>query len=123
MHTREAGRAQALVEVGGADVNLMGLEFVSMTVETKHVGQPASAWKRIMTPLMAAIGSCHSDQGHMAVVEYLMSNGADPNPARTDDGVAPLYMAARGGHTAIARLLLGKGADPNQARIVSVGVV
>jgi ankyrin repeat protein len=53
--------------------------------------------------------------GHAAIVELLLSRGADPN--LPEEGIAPhghaLYSAAANGHLAIARALLEHGAFPN----------
>ena len=47
--------------------------------------------------------------GHDAVVKYLLAEGADVN-ARTDAGVTPLYMAARGMYRTTVMTLLRAGA-------------
>ncbi|MFN0100669.1 MAG: ankyrin repeat domain-containing protein [Bryobacteraceae bacterium] len=44
--------------------------------------------------------------GHIAIVEFLLANGADPNAG------FPLHRAARNSHVDAARLLLEHGADP-----------
>lgn len=47
--------------------------------------------------------------GHDAIVSYLLSKGADVN-VRTDAGVTPLYMAARGRYRKTVMMLLRAGA-------------
>ncbi|XP_040243245.1 uncharacterized protein [Aegilops tauschii subsp. strangulata] len=48
--------------------------------------------------------------GKMAVVRYLLDNGADPNK-KDDAGSVPLHCAAKFGHHEAARLLLSRGAS------------
>ena len=47
--------------------------------------------------------------GHDEIVSYLLSKGGDVN-ARTDAGVTPLYMAARGMYRKTVMMLLRAGA-------------
>ena len=47
--------------------------------------------------------------GHDEIVSYLLTKGADVN-ARTDAGVTPLYMAARGMYRKTVMMLLRAGA-------------
>ncbi len=52
--------------------------------------------------------------GHTAIVELLLSRGAEVNlPSRNGLKVQPLNSAVAGQHLQIARLLLDRGADPN----------
>lgn len=53
--------------------------------------------------------------GHLSVLLVLLEHGADPNIARTMDGVTPMLQAAQGGHVDVVTVLLEKNADPNQA--------
>jgi ankyrin repeat protein len=46
------------------------------------------------------------------LVRTLTEEGADVN--RADDGMTPLFIAAREGHEAVVRALLGAGADINR---------
>ena len=46
--------------------------------------------------------------GHLAVVAYLLNQGAPINQCNS----AALCLACHGGHLAVARLLLQRGADP-----------
>lgn len=54
-------------------------------------------------------------RGHLEIVEFLLTNGADPN--LPEEGIAPyghaLYSAVYNGHHAIARLLLEHHAYPS----------
>lgn len=61
------------------------------------------------TPLQAA-----AKNGHFAVVELLLANGADVNaPANESHKGTALQLAAAGGHTAVAQRLIDAGADVN----------
>ena len=57
-----------------------------------------------------------ASRGHMEIVKFLLSRGADPN--LREEGIAPygraLYSAVYDGHFEIAKLLLEHGANPNQ---------
>jgi ankyrin repeat protein len=57
-----------------------------------------------------------ASRGHMEIVKFLLSRGADPN--LREEGIAPfgraLYSAVSDGHIEIAKLLLEHGANPNQ---------
>lgn len=46
-----------------------------------------------------------ANQGHNALIEFLISSGADPNKCN-DRGRSPLYRAAFQGHKATVELLL-----------------
>jgi ankyrin repeat protein len=59
------------------------------------------------TPLLFAVRG-----GHLAVVEELLSAGADVND-RAADGTSALVIASHSGHRDLAIVLLDKGADPN----------
>jgi uncharacterized protein len=59
------------------------------------------------TPLLIA-----SRNGHAALVDALLANGADPNLA-TSNGATPLMMAAQGGNADVVKALIAKGADVN----------
>ena len=60
------------------------------------------------TPLMAA-----SNNGHVKVVEILVSSGASVDYFGNQFGESALHLAARGGHKKIAELLLDNGANVN----------
>ncbi|KAK6340259.1 hypothetical protein TWF730_002023 [Orbilia blumenaviensis] len=49
-------------------------------------------------------------KGHLAIVELLLNNGANPNIV-TRSGSTPLSQAAAGGQTRMAKLLIHSGAD------------
>jgi len=49
--------------------------------------------------------------GHIEVVDWLLSCGADPN-FRAERGGTPLYWAVRKGHVDVVRMLVEAGADP-----------
>ncbi len=66
------------------------------------------------TPLFMA---CQN--GHVAIVDALLVNGADVNQA-SHDGTTPLYIACQNGHVAIVDALLVKGADVNQRAIMAL---
>jgi len=56
-------------------------------------------------------------EGHIDVVEMLISKGSDVNKALSrfsmDYGYTPLHLAAHLGHMEVAELLITKGADLN----------
>jgi ankyrin repeat protein len=58
-------------------------------------------------PLRLAILRCHAD-----IVEFLLSNGANPNE-RYITGVGPLHEAAKKGHPDSVKVLVKYGADVN----------
>lgn len=49
--------------------------------------------------------------GHLAIVEYLLKSGADPNNGGCR---VMLHVPCGRGHTEVCRLLLDAGADPNE---------
>ena len=53
-----------------------------------------------------------SQNGHLSVVEYLISKGVDPN-AQDNDGWTPLHYACDCGHLPVVEYLISKKADPN----------
>ncbi len=59
------------------------------------------------TPLQYA-----SEAGHLQLVDYLASQGADVNCKRADGGF-PLYMACQTGKLDMVRLLVARGANVN----------
>jgi ankyrin repeat protein len=59
------------------------------------------------TPLLIA-----SRNGHAALVDALLTGGADPNLA-TSNGATPLMMAAQGGNADVVKALIARGADVN----------
>lgn len=60
-----------------------------------------------VTPLHIA-----AQEGHVDIVDYLLSNQADPN-IKNKDGETPLHLAAQEGHDKIVRSLLSNQADQN----------
>lgn len=55
--------------------------------------------------------------GHLEVVQFLLSQGAEPNsPSRNDLHVIALHSAAAGRHLAVTQALLAHGAEPNTAQ-------
>lgn len=89
--------ARALVEVGGADMNLGALEFTE-NIQEADVGKDVAVWKRPRTP-----------HGKVAVAKYPLEKGADPNKTAADNG--PLNIAKRLNHIEFAEVLLKKGAN------------
>lgn len=65
---------------------------------------PACPRESDWTPLMAAAG-------HLEVVKYLISCGADLNAVREYDGITPLMVAARHGQISVFRELILNGAN------------
>ena len=59
-----------------------------------------------MTALMLALIKRHEE-----IALFLLTQGADPNPA--DAGYTALHLASATGHFAVAETLLERGADPN----------
>ena len=51
--------------------------------------------------------------GHVAVVDILLSAGACPVDATDHKGLTPLMMACMFGRSLMAAYLLGRGAEPN----------
>jgi ankyrin repeat protein len=70
-----------------------------VTLEVKTIGGPASGYVEGITPLMYAAA-----RGCSVIVEYLLSQGADPNVSDVDKHDA-LWWAARNGHSKICTLL------------------
>lgn len=64
------------------------------------------------TPLYCVANECKSPEGP-AVVQALVSAGADVNAADGVKHCTPLHMAARRDNVEVAQALLGTGADPN----------
>ncbi|MBC8134477.1 MAG: ankyrin repeat domain-containing protein [Fibrella sp.] len=59
----------------------------------------------------ALLNACRgrvSEEETLSTVDYLLKNGADPNPT----GLTPLHFAARFGFARVAERLLQAGADP-----------
>ena len=51
-------------------------------------------------------------QGHLHVIDFLLSVGADPNTVN-DSGRSPIWRAAFNGHIECVRRLLEAGGDPD----------
>jgi len=85
----DVAKARRLVEVERADVN-------KATTDGE-------------TPLLVA-----AQLGHLAVIKYLVQQGAYKNNARVD-GVTALLMAANKGHFQVVRYLVEQGADKEKA--------
>ena len=62
------------------------------------------------------MGTTTSETGCLAVVQYLLEQGADKEKAK-NDGVSPLHIAAQEGHTAVVQFLLQQGADISKAAV------
>ena len=54
-----------------------------------------------------------SQNGHLAVVKYLIKEGANVNQA-DKNGVTPLFMSAQNGHLEVVEYLIENGANVNQ---------
>ena len=61
-------------------------------------------WRDLPGPRVLA-----ASEGHLSVVEVLISNGADVN-AKTSDGVTPVKAALAGHHGNVAEVLERHGA-------------
>lgn len=68
------------------------------------------------TPLFIA-----AQNGHYKILVYLLAQGAEADPRRTD-GATPLWIAAQMGHDHIVAQLLKVGARVDAARHVSYAV-
>ena len=55
-----------------------------------------------------------AEQGHLAVVQYLLEHGADKDKA-TNEGGTPIYMAAQNGYLAVVQCLLEQRAAIDRA--------
>jgi hypothetical protein len=86
------------------------VEFARKLISTHSIDvNAARSVKSDATPLHLACS-----QGHWAMVDLLIKNGADVN-ARTNYGRTPLERAARNGHADIVQLLLFRKANVNAA--------
>lgn len=56
---------------------------------------------------------------HPAIIEYLLSRGADPNTQTNENGASVLAGLAHVGQTECVHVLLRAGADPNRGREAS----
>lgn len=84
------------------------LEALTHILKSGASAEPESRYRE-GTPLQAA-----AENGHFAVVELLLANGADVNaPAKKPHGSTALQLAAAGGHTTVAQRLIDAGADVN----------
>ena len=63
-----------------------------------------------------------AQNGHVSVLNVLLTAGAAPDAARTD-GATPLWIAAQMGHERAVRALLRAGAFVDAQRHVSTGMV
>ena len=70
-----------------------------------HIPQP---WGSL--PLAIA-----AQEGHLDVVAYLRSQGAEVDAQHPDSGQSALWYACMGGHPEVVHFLLENGADPNLA--------
>lgn len=61
-----------------------------------------------------------SNHGHLNVVEYLLTNHADPNLQSNIDSLSPLHAACYNNQSIIVHRLLIAGANPNQPRIYGI---
>jgi ankyrin repeat protein len=76
-----ATAARALVEVGGAAVDLEAWSFSAEGAHAGNASEDVGGWKRRRTPLMAA-----AQNGHTDVVWTLLELGARVNQGKSDDG-------------------------------------
>ena len=95
-----ANGATPLAQNGNADGNQLGA----------GIDQPTNDG---LTPLLIA-----AENGHMSIVQLLISAKADIHREAHIDGIAqtPLILAAQNGHTEIVRLLLDAGATLDKPR-------
>ena len=54
-----------------------------------------------------------AENGHLQVVDLLISKNANFNEKEKDTGLTPLHLAAKEGHLKIAEVLLAKGTEVN----------
>lgn len=84
------------------------LEALTRILQSGASAEPESRYND-GTPLQAA-----TKNGHFAVVELLLANGADVNaPAKEFYRGTALQLAAAGGHMAVAQQFIDAGADVN----------
>ncbi|MDQ3068294.1 MAG: ankyrin repeat domain-containing protein, partial [Acidobacteriota bacterium] len=80
-------------------------------------GVPVDAGTRYQqTALMFA-----AEKGHLAIVELLVSKGANVNQKDSFYGMTPIGTALQGGHADVARVLVEKGSD-NANAVLSLGI-
>lgn len=60
-----------------------------------------------------------AQNGHLQILLFLLSQGAEPDPRRTD-GATPLWIASQMGHHQIVRELLIHGARVDSTRHVRI---
>ena len=87
------------------------LEEVQRVVEKHGCSVDGLAVPRTGASLLLAA----SQAGHLAVVKWLLAQGADVNLAR-DDGSTPLLAACSKGHDACVAALIAAGADVNRSK-------
>ena len=56
-----------------------------------------------------------AQNGHLAVVQYLIQQGADKNKAK-NNGTTPLIIAAQEGQLKVVQCLVQQGADKGKTR-------
>jgi ankyrin repeat protein len=116
-HTRIAellvdnGADVGLTDQGGFNALMLACECATASLRLVRrlveAGADVNALSgRKSTALMAA-----AKIGHPAIVEYLVSAGADLDARNDDHNITALIWAANGGHLPIVRFLLSKGAD------------
>jgi ankyrin repeat protein len=116
-HTRIAellvdnGADVGLTDQGGFNALMLACECATASLRLVRrlveAGADVNALSgRKSTALMAA-----AKIGHPAIVEYLVSAGADLDARNADHNITALIWAANGGHLPIVRFLLSKGAD------------